>query len=481
MTQGLLVIGDSLLDREVSGRSERLSPDAPVPVVDQTESRARGGGAALAATLAAQTGEVPVTLLTALAADPAGEELRRTILAAGVDLIDLGLDGATAEKIRILDHGRPLLRLDRGGGGRVARRLAPARIRAVVAEAGAVLVSDYGNGGAASPSVRAALESRPAAVPLVWDPHPRGPDPVGGTTLATPNRDEAIRVLGAGTPGDLADAIDLATALLGRWSADAIAVTCGGEGAVLARREGEAWCFGCDVVDGDPCGAGDRFAAEAARVLAAGEGPDVAVAAAVSAAAEFVAAGGAAATWRPAELAGIAAGAGGAGPPSYRLDDAALGSAPVSIEPALRLAARTRERGGTVVATGGCFDLLHVGHLRTLERARALGECLIVLLNGDRSVRALKGAARPVVGELERAAMLKALACVDEVAIFDEHAPVDALRLLRPDVWAKGGDYAIDQLPERDAIAEWGGNTAILPELEGRSTTKLIERVEEHG
>ncbi|HEX9967406.1 MAG TPA: adenylyltransferase/cytidyltransferase family protein, partial [Solirubrobacterales bacterium] len=162
---------------------------------------------------------------------------------------------------------------------------------------------------------------------------------------------------------------------------------------------------------------------------------------------------------------------------SRALDLRGLGASPRSIAPALALAARVRARGGAVVATGGCFDLLHVGHVRTLEAARALGDCLVVLLNGDRSVRRLKGADRPLVGELERAAMLKALGCVDEVAIFDEPVPDEALRLLKPDVWAKGGDYEAGELPEAEAIAAWGGRVAILPYLEGRSTTRLIEEV----
>ena len=128
-----------------------------------------------------------------------------------------------------------------------------------------------------------------------------------------------------------------------------------------------------------------------------------------------------------------------------------------------RSPARVRAPGGTVVATGGCFDLLHAGHVRTLEAARALGDCLIVCLNSDASVRRLKGPDRPLVGQDDRAAVLRALACVDAVAVFEEDDPRAVLRELRPHVWAKGGDYAVADLPEAATLAEWGGRAVLVP------------------
>jgi rfaE bifunctional protein nucleotidyltransferase chain/domain len=135
--------------------------------------------------------------------------------------------------------------------------------------------------------------------------------------------------------------------------------------------------------------------------------------------------------------------------------------------------ARTRARGGTVVATGGCFDLLHAGHARTLAAARALGDCLVVCLNADSSVRRLKGPDRPVVGQAERAELLRALTCVDAVALFEEDTPERLLRTLRPDVWVKGGDYSAEALPEAELVRGWGGRTVVVPYHPGRSTTRL--------
>ncbi|MEY2535406.1 MAG: D-beta-D-heptose 7-phosphate kinase / D-beta-D-heptose 1-phosphate adenosyltransferase, partial [bacterium] len=166
----LIVVGDALLDRDVSGRVERLSPDAPVPVVDEADVRSRPGGAGLAALLAAADGR-PVTLVTALAADGPADELRAMLAVRGVELAEIPLDGTTPEKVRITTAGRALLRLDRGGEGATVGEPSAA-VRAAIGWGAAVLVADYGRGVAAQPRVREALEALPPDVPVVWDPHP---------------------------------------------------------------------------------------------------------------------------------------------------------------------------------------------------------------------------------------------------------------------------------------------------------------------
>jgi rfaE bifunctional protein nucleotidyltransferase chain/domain len=147
-------------------------------------------------------------------------------------------------------------------------------------------------------------------------------------------------------------------------------------------------------------------------------------------------------------------------------------------EPSARDAvAAVRARGGTVVATSGCFDLLHAGHVSALRAARALGDHLVVCLNSDASIRRLKGPGRPLVDERDRAALLRSLECVDGVVVFDEERPVRALEELRPDIFVKGGDYGSATLPETAVLARWGGQAVIVPYLEGRSTTRLVEEV----
>jgi rfaE bifunctional protein nucleotidyltransferase chain/domain len=461
----LVVVGDALLDLDLDGRAERLAPDAPVPVVDDPTERPRPGGAALAATLAALQDRREVVLVTALARDEPGATLRQLLALAGVAVVDLGLAGATAEKIRVRADGRSLLRLDRGSGrGRIGP-LGDAGRRAI-AGAAALLVSDYGRGLAAEPEVRAALAGRHARVPLVWDPHPKGPDPVPGARLATPNRPEAALFAAEVTGDGLAAVTARARLLAERWWAAGVAVTLGPSGALLVQGGGAPLVVPASAAPGgDPCGAGDRFASAAAGLLADGALPSEAVGGAVAAATAFVAAGGAATAGSPPG----AADAGRGGPAA-----AAGGTA---LERAQTLAARVRAQGGTVVATGGCFDLLHAGHVATLRSARALGDCLLVCLNSDDSVRRLKGPERPLVPQTDRIAVLEALDCVDVVVPFDERTPEALLARLRPDVFAKGGDYTLADLPEAATLAAWGGQAVVLPYLEGRSTTKLIKEV----
>ncbi|MFD1214711.1 D-glycero-beta-D-manno-heptose 1-phosphate adenylyltransferase, partial [Arthrobacter sp. GCM10027362] len=148
---------------------------------------------------------------------------------------------------------------------------------------------------------------------------------------------------------------------------------------------------------------------------------------------------------------------------------------------AFAAAQRTREAGGTVVATGGCFDLLHAGHARTLAAARSLGDCLIVCLNSDASVRRLKGEQRPIMSQQDRAELLGSLECVDGVLIFDEDTPEAALDRLRPDIWVKGGDYSVEQLPEAALVRSWGGQIMTVPYHPARSTTRLAEALARVG
>ncbi|MGW5462424.1 PfkB family carbohydrate kinase [Streptomyces sp. NPDC003996] len=453
----LVVVGDALLDHDLCGRAERLAPDAPVPVVHGTRRSSRPGGAALAACLAAADGR-PVTLVTALGDDTASDTLRG-LLAGRVDLVEVPLEGALSSKTRVMAGERPLLRLDDGDGR--ARAATGAAEDAVTGAAG-LLVADYGRGTA--DVLRDALGRTTA--PLVWDPHVRGLPPVPGVRLATPSAQEArafARRLDAGGSGDeagLRTAARDARTLVRAWQAQAVAVTLGERGALLSHGETPLLVPTPAAVAGDACGAGDRFAAAAAGELADGALTEAAVQAAVHAATRYVAEGGARAVAteeRP-------------DPPEPAPADGDITG------DAVRLAARVRTAGGTVVAAGGCFDLLHAGHVALLQAARRAGDCLIVCVNSDDSVRRRKGAGRPLVPAADRVRVLRALECVDAVAVFDEDTPERILGELRPHIWAKGGDYARTELPEQPLVESWGGQVLLLPYLDGRSTTGLARR-----
>jgi D-beta-D-heptose 7-phosphate kinase/D-beta-D-heptose 1-phosphate adenosyltransferase len=451
----LVVVGDALLDVDLVGTASRLTPDAPVPVVEDVETRERPGGAALAAVIAAASAGREVVLVAPMASDEGAERLR-TLLEGRVRLIGIPAEGGTAVKRRVRVGDHSVVRIDSGSAVATLGPL-PAEAATAIRNAAAVLVADYGRGTTAADDVRAALAA--ARGPVVWDPHPRGADPVPLTRLVTPNGAEAARVAaaaGTDVPGDGLAAVGArAEALIRTWGVGAVAVTLGARGALLSYGEGAPLVIpAVPVAGGDPCGAGDSFAGAAALALADGAVTGEAVAAAVAAASAFVARGGASA---------------------WEAEDRPQPN--VVAEPGVDgLLARVRAAGGTVVATGGCFDLLHPGHVATLRAARGLGDCLVVCINSDDSVRRLKGPSRPLVTATDRARVLEALEFVDAVVVFDEDTPAEVLDRLRPDVWAKGGDYAGADLPEAAVLRRWGGQAVVLPYLDGHSTTALVAR-----
>ncbi|KUI19482.1 D-beta-D-heptose 1-phosphate adenosyltransferase [Mycobacterium lehmannii] len=446
MSEPLVVIGDSMLDVDIEGTATRLSPEAPVPVVDTERIWRRPGGAGLAAVLAARTG-CDVVLVTAVGDDTEGRALTDLLADAGVRVIGLPMAGNTVCKTRIRAAGQSMLRLDHGDGA-AAGDAVPPEVAEVLGQAAAVCVADYGRGITAHGEVRELIASAARRVPTVWDPHPRGSEPVPGCWLVTPNQDEA-----AGRSAE---------SLREQWAARAVCVTLGSKGALVAtdtRNEHHPVRDSVARVDhGDTCGAGDRFAIAATMALAAGKGVHDAVADAVDAASRFVAAGGAV---------GVSSAVAVGGTHSAATSTALTGDI-------VEVRDRLRRRAGRLVATGGCFDLLHTGHVRLLRQARDLGDALVVLLNSDASVRALKGLRRPVVADQDRARVLGALACVDAVVIFDELSPEAALEQLRPDIWVKGGDYTEADLPEADVVRRHGGEVVLLPTVAGYSSSNLI-------
>jgi rfaE bifunctional protein nucleotidyltransferase chain/domain len=355
--------------------------------------------------------------------------VRTALERTGIDVVDLGLDGGTPTKLRLRAGGQSLVRVDRSCSPTAAVGVFTDAAIAAVGQAAAVLVSDYGRSLAANPVLSVLLQQRAGDAaphtPVVWDPHPRGPRPPSGLDMLTPNLGEATALLGrAGV-----DSAQEAAAALARAFDTAATVTAGPAGAILAEPGADPVVVPVMPVTGDVCGAGDRFAATVTVELARGASRHSAVVAAVDAARRHV-----------------------------------LGETPWS-----------SSDGRRVVATGGCFDVLHAGHVRLLEAARRLGDELVVCLNGDLSVRRLKGPHRPVNRVDDRAAVLRGLGCVDDVVVFEEDTPCATLRRIRPALFVKGGDYAGQPLPERDVLAEWGGRLVLLPVVPGRSTTRILQ------
>ena len=466
----IVVVGDVMLDVDLSGEATRLSPDAPVPVVDVSGVKRRAGGAGLVARMLAEDGW-PVTLVTVLGDDDAGRQLESHL--AGVRLVSGPSGHASPVKTRVRAGSHPVVRFDQGCGKAPVPDASPAMLRAVE-QAGVIIVADYGRGLAANPQLRDLLARLADSVPIIWDPHPSGPDPVPGVAVVTPNLAEASKAAGAyanlqdaGTqyPRTQDPAARAGRILMEQWQSRAVLVTKGEQGAVLLQQGSDsAQAVPAPRVEaGDPCGAGDRLAASLAVHLLAGRELGEAARLAVHDAADFLASGGVSALPDPAGPTAAA--------PKPR--NQAAGRLRTS-EPLL-LARAVRDNGGTVVATGGCFDLLHAGHVRSLAAARELGDCLIVCLNSDDSVRRLKGPERPIISQQDRAELLLAMECVDAVMVFDEDTPEAALERLRPDIWVKGGDYKGARLPEADLVEKWGGRCLTVPYHPARSTTGLAD------
>ncbi|WP_280271582.1 bifunctional heptose 7-phosphate kinase/heptose 1-phosphate adenyltransferase [Nocardia wallacei] len=266
----LVIVGDTLLDVDIDGTARRLCPEAPVPVLDEAHRSERPGGAGLAAILAHRDDVDRVVLITALGADAAADRLR-DLLAPHVTVLALPLVGDTVCKTRARADGQSIVRIDSGDGHADTLPLTD-EIRWALRNSSAVLVADYGRGVAANPELRELLADAATRVPVVWDPHPRGAEPVPGVRLVTPNHSEA-----AGLAPDQENDGARARLLAMRWGADAVAVTLGPEGAVCYDRGTDTTLttpvpYALRVASGaDTCGAGDRFAVAAAAALGRGQ------------------------------------------------------------------------------------------------------------------------------------------------------------------------------------------------------------------
>ncbi|MEV7606934.1 PfkB family carbohydrate kinase [Paenarthrobacter sp. NPDC089322] len=481
------VVGDVLLDVDINGNATRLSPDAPVPVVDVVDVRHRAGGAGLVATLLSNDGH-DVKLVTAVSDDDGASHLRRAL--AGIAVLTGAPLAPTPTKTRVRIGSHPMVRFDEGCAPAPTPACTREMVDAIVS-AEAVVVADYGRGITANPEIRAALAEAACRVPVVWDPHPAGSEPVPGVAVVTPNLAEALAVAkAAGLDPSRTGPAEAGRHLQQRWRSSAVLVTRGEDGAVLVGSSGDTKDIPAPRTSvTDPCGAGDRLAGSLAVHLGRGVELPEAAARAVEDASAFLANGGAASLAVPASAEDRADGRAAESAdvstrvsPVVELKGLGLVNGPAGLEPdGVQLAESVRAKGGTVVATGGCFDLLHAGHARTLAAARSMGDCLIVCLNSDESVRRLKGAHRPIVSQEDRAELLLALSCVDAVVVFGEDTPEACLDRLRPDIWVKGGDYEPEELPEARLIAGWGGRCVTVPFHPARSTSGLAEALAKVG
>lgn len=463
----VVVVGDALLDGWLSGPAHRVGRDAPVPVVEVASSSTAPGGAANVAVNLAALG-VDVELVTVLGDDADGRDLRAALRAAGVRIEGsvLELGRASTAKRRLVVGGQPVARYDTTPPARPLRGtdlgLADA-LSATVPGADAVLVADYGLG-TLGPRVRRRLARLRDRIPLlVVDAHDLAPWAGLRPDAVTPNAEEAAALLGV--PAPTGDRIGWAARhehpLLRCTGAVSVLLTLDVDGTValpgpLCRAAPHP------AAQGHTCGAGDTFVAAWTAATAVGVPPARALAFAQSAGDVVVAQAGTAVCSTGALAARLAAADRG------RL----LGHRDL-----LTVLGEHRRAGHRVVFTNGCFDVLHRGHVAYLRQARELGDVLVVALNGDESVARLKGAARPVNPLEDRAGVVGAVDAVDLVTAFHDDTPVALLESVRPDVYAKGGDYTAQMLPETPVVERLGGQVHVLSYLSDHSTTAIVRRI----
>lgn len=469
----VVCVGDLMLDRYVEGKVDRVSPEAPIPVLAVDRETAMLGGVGNVLRNLSALG-VSTELVAAIGVDRAGRELAALVAhEPGVTprLVSVP-DRQTGIKTRYVAGGQQLLRADRESTAEVAGDHCQSLLddaKAALAGApgaAAVVLSDYGKGVLGPALLSAAIGlAREDGRAVVVDPKGGDFSRYRGATLLTPNRRELSLATGLATESD-DEVVAACRKLIDDFDVTAVLATRSERGMSLVDRQAAHHLSARAREVFDVSGAGDTVVAIVAAAIAAGAPlRDAAQLANVGAGVVVGKVGTAVA--HPAEILT-------AMHESEFLDaEAKVATAPAMLDKA----ESWRRRGWRIGFTNGCFDLLHPGHVSLLNQARAACDRLVVGLNGDASVQRLKGADRPIQGESSRAAVLASLAPVDLVVVFHEDTPLELIRALRPDVLVKGADYTVGEVVGAEDVQSWGGQVLLADILSGHSTTETIRRM----
>ena len=465
----ILIVGDLILDRYVSGDVTRISPEAPIPVLTARNAEERLGGAGnVAANLVAMGAEVEVAGV--VGDDGWGKALRDLLAKQGIETSACAVDPTrpTILKTRMMSGAHQILRVDNedarpltGKAGEELVKKLPERVK----KARAVVLSDYGKGCLNREVIEAVVSAaKEKRIPVLVDPKGSDYSRYRGATLVTPNRKEAEEAVGRrlGKIEEFAKAADELMALADLESA---VITLGGDGIYFRSRKGEAGHVPAQArAVFDVTGAGDTVIAQIAFHVAEGRTLEAAVELANQAAGIVVGRLGTHAVTRSELLARLR---------ETRPHEGKVVRTAVELD---QLLAAWRKEKKRIVFTNGCFDVLHVGHIEYLRFARGKGDALIVAANDDASVRRLKGEGRPVNSLEDRMAVLAALEMVDAVCSFGEDTPAQIVERVTPDVLVKGEDWADKGVVGREWVEKHGGVVHLAPLVPGKSTTTILER-----
>jgi len=469
----IVVIGDIMLDRYTWGDVERISPEAPVPVVCVVHQNDQPGGSGNVAMNIASLGGKAI-LIGFCGEDPEGYSLEHLLRNSDVEGRLVKIDGhPTTTKLRIFGGKQQMLRLDRekvDGYSEAAFLALKQQIDIVLPAADALVLSDYGKGVLTEEICQYAItRGRELRIPILVDPKQRNFTRYRGATTICPNLGELSAATGVSAK-DLDELLAAGQKMVAELELDCLTPTMSDKGIALLRQSTRVVAPAVARQVFDVSGAGDTVIATLALALAGGLQMEAAI-----------------------QLANIAAGiaVSKVGTVPVSRDELLISMMPelgiqtaeklVTIEGLRARAHAWRHAGQQITFTNGCFDLLHIGHITLLESARREADRLVVGINSDRSVRGLKGSARPIVGERERAQILASLSAVDAVIIFDEPTPLAVIEALRPEVIVKGGDYTEDTVVGAKEVRSWGGRVKIVPTVEGFSTTNIIAKAMEPG
>ena len=464
----VLVVGDVMLDRFVYGAVDRVSPEAPIPVLRFREEKTMLGGAAnVGRNIAALNGRT--ILVGAVGSDRDGSYISEVLCpSAGIEAFLVSVDGyPTTVKTRFVSAGQQILRLDREetalDGGALDR--VTAAVRGALPGAGAMILSDYAKGIFTAETVRTCIQAgRALGVPVIVDPKARDLTFYRNADVITPNAQEATAATGHDCSTDVG-AAKAAEAILELVETRAVLITRGEQGmtllapAAVVQKPFHIPTRAASVYD--VSGAGDTVIATLSLALAAGIDIKVASQLANSAAGIVVGKLGTAAVSAEELIQSV----------SYAEKLAFMPGDQAAIQ-----VQRWRDEGLRVGFANGCFDLVHPGHVSLLGKAREQCDRLVVALNTDASVKRLKGESRPIQDQVSRAAVIGALRSVDLVTLFEEDTPLELIKSLKPDVLIKGDDYELHEVIGGDIVAEWGGRVSLIPVKKGHSTTNLVAR-----
>ncbi len=460
----VLVVGDVMLDQYWSGVAERISPEAPVPVVKVIKDEVRAGGAANVALNIAALG-ANVSLVGAVGEDEFADKLTKVLDDAKVKTNWVLSTSGTICKLRVLSHHQQLIRMDfeKPINKQVATKIAIVS-SSLLQNFDAVVISDYAKGtlGQVAKIINSAKQYN---IPVFIDPKGKDFTRYAGAFLIKPNQSEFEQIVGVCV--DENDIIIKAKNLIAKLDIQSILITRSEHGMVLIEQNKEPFFLSSKTQEVfDVTGAGDTVIATLATMFASGNNLKNAVHCANESASIVVKKVGTS-TVSKAEL-----------EQQLKENSRHQGYASMSIYEVKLLVNIAQDKGEKVVLTNGCFDILHAGHVRYLNEAAKQGERLIVAVNSDNSIKKLKGDSRPIVDLSGRMELLSALSCVDWVVPFDEETPEKLICKLLPDILVKGGDYKPEQIAGSKCVWDNGGEVKVLSFWDGYSTTNLVTKIQ---